>query len=198
MTFELKNLTMTSQLRDPNSAQFSALASEFCLNVSIALVFTFWCESSCVLLPVGIINHWYVWQDISMALLWKVYYFNHRIPSFKNTFKTLWKKENSLTTSIFSFFQKILLELSQTFIIISFKFTLSSANAFNLDKSKILSFGKVSIHYQISLIRMFYLFKSLCRQQSNGWLDRICLRNSRAHKEGKRVQFSSSKMFSSL
>ena len=35
MTFQLKNLTMTSQLQDPNSAQFKAIESEFCLNVSI-------------------------------------------------------------------------------------------------------------------------------------------------------------------
>ena len=55
--------------------------------------------------------------------------------------KTLWEKEKMLVTSIFSF-PTMFSTIPKTSFDILFKSFLSSANAFNLDLSKILSFGK--------------------------------------------------------
>ena len=54
--------------------------------------------------------------------------------------KTQWEKEKMLVTSIFSFSHSV--SYSKRYIIILETFNLSSANAFNLVMSKILSFGK--------------------------------------------------------
>ena len=61
-------------------------------------------------------------------------------PWRRRLWKTLWEKEKILATSIFSFTHHVFFTLPKTEIIISV--TLSSANAFNLVQSEILSFGK--------------------------------------------------------
>ena len=70
----------------------------------------------------------------------------HSILTFKDPWKevflkTLWEKEKMLVTSIFSFSHNVFYP-SKTNFNFSATFNLSSANAFNLDQSKNLSFGK--------------------------------------------------------
>ena len=55
--------------------------------------------------------------------------------------KTLWEKEKMPVTSIFSFSNNVFYPC-KTNVTFSAKFNLLSANAFNLDQSKNLSFGK--------------------------------------------------------
>ena len=62
-------------------------------------------------------------------------------PCTKSLLKSLWDKEKLLGTSIFSFSHNVS-TLSNSQVKGSVTFILSSANAFNLDQSKILSFGK--------------------------------------------------------
>ena len=59
----------------------------------------------------------------------------------RSLLKTLWEKEKLLVQAI-SPFHTLYSTLSKTEIIIFVTFNLSSANAFNLDQSKILSIGK--------------------------------------------------------
>ena len=64
--------------------------------------------------------------------------------------KTLWEKEKMLVTSIFSFSHNVFLPFPKTNSIFHSHF-LSSANALNLDQSKILSFGKeLSLLYSLN------------------------------------------------
>ena len=71
----------------------------------------------------------------------------HTVPTFKDPeTEDFWKgekekKEKMLVTSIFSFSHNVF-DPSQTKLIFSFTFILLSANASNLDQSKILSFGE--------------------------------------------------------
>ena len=60
--------------------------------------------------------------------------------------KTFWKREKVLVTSIFSFSQNVFCP-SETNFNFKVKFILLSAKAFNLDLSKILSFGKELIFH---------------------------------------------------
>ena len=60
--------------------------------------------------------------------------------------KTLWEKEKMLVTSIFSFSHNNFYPFQREFLYLSYIFNLSSASAFNLDQSKILSFGKELIY----------------------------------------------------
>ena len=59
-------------------------------------------------------------------------------PWERSLWKTLWEKEKMLVTSIFAFFHNVFYPSQIKF---SVTFVLSSANAFNIDKPKILSFG---------------------------------------------------------
>ena len=52
------------------------------------------------------------------------------------------EKEKMLVTSIFSFSHDVFYSIKKRKIVILATFYLASANAFNLDTSKILSFGK--------------------------------------------------------
>ena len=65
------------------------------------------------------------------------------------------RKEKMLITSIFSFSQDVFYPYQNKFEVLSH--ILSSVNAFNLDKSKILSFGKELILYLVKdfLLTMF-------------------------------------------
>ena len=71
----------------------------------------------------------------------------YRIPTYndiekKSLLKTLWEKEKMLVSSIFSFSHNVFLAVQKEFLFLSYIYILSSANLFNLDKSKILSFGE--------------------------------------------------------
>ena len=59
----------------------------------------------------------------------------------KNLLKTLWEKEKLLVTSNFSFSHSVFYPLRELSVISS-NLKLSSANSFNLEESKMLSFGK--------------------------------------------------------
>ena len=68
----------------------------------------------------------------------------HIIPTLKkNLWKTLWEKEKMLDPSIFSFSKVFSTPLKREFVIL-IQLNLSSANAFDLVKSKILWFDKGS------------------------------------------------------
>ena len=60
----------------------------------------------------------------------------------RRLWKILWEKEKMLVTSIISFFHIVFYPIKEIIIILR-TLILSSANAFNLDQAKILSFGKV-------------------------------------------------------
>ena len=64
--------------------------------------------------------------------------------------KHCWKKEKMLMTSI-SPFPTMFSTLLKTSFDFLFEFTLPSANGFNMDQSKILSFGKDLTHYHTML-----------------------------------------------
>ena len=64
----------------------------------------------------------------------------------KSLLKTLWEKEKLLITSNFSFSHSVFYPLRELSIISS-NLKLSSANSFNLEESKMLSFGKGLISF---------------------------------------------------
>ena len=62
--------------------------------------------------------------------------------------KTLWEKGENAGTQHFLLFPAMFSTLAKTSFNFSNKFILSSANAFNLDQSKILSYGEELIEKQ--------------------------------------------------
>ena len=68
----------------------------------------------------------------------------------KNLLKTLWEKEKMLVTSIFSFSRNVFYPSQKEFLCLSHIY-LSSAKASNLDKSKILLFGKGNLDSLVHL-----------------------------------------------
>ena len=60
----------------------------------------------------------------------------------KNAFENIVGKGENAVTSIFSFSHSVFYDILKTNFNILVTFMLSSANALNLDQSKILSFGK--------------------------------------------------------
>ena len=60
----------------------------------------------------------------------------------KSLLKPLWEKEKELVTSIFSFSQNIFHSSKNRFQFLSQIYILLSADAFSLDQTTILSFGK--------------------------------------------------------
>ena len=79
-----------------------------------------------------------VFKNLLLTLYHKIMTFNDL---YKKLLKTLWENEKMLVTTISSFSHNVFYP-SQIKINFSVAFNLSSANAFNLDQSKILSFGK--------------------------------------------------------
>ena len=59
----------------------------------------------------------------------------------RGLWKTLWEKKKMLVTSIFSFSHSVFYSIKKKIVILAM-FKMSSANAFNLVMSKLLSFGK--------------------------------------------------------
>ena len=91
--------------------------------------------------------------------------FDHTILTFndpkKEAFlKTLWEKEKMLITSIFSTMFSTIPEPNLNF---SFTSILSSANAFNMDRSKILSVSKEFTLFKTTDFKLFKL--KVCRRQ---------------------------------
>ena len=76
--------------------------------------------------------------------------FYHTILTFnkRSLLKTLWEKEEMLVTSIFSFSHNVFYPSQNKFQFFSHIY-LSSANAFSLNQSKILSFGKELIVFSV-------------------------------------------------
>ena len=72
-------------------------------------------------------------------------------PWKRSLLKTLWEMEKMLVISIFSISH--VFSPSQSKFNFSAKFNLSSANAFNLDQPKILSFGQELMHLSDALHR---------------------------------------------
>ena len=96
----------------------------------------------------------------------------HTIPTFnepKNEafWKHCRKKEKMLVTSIFSF-STMFSTLSKTEIIIWATFILSSANAFNLVTSRILSFGKELKNFADENLKATYMIIFLSKGGGGG------------------------------
>ena len=75
----------------------------------------------------------------------------------QRAFENIGEKQKMLQTSIFSFFHDVFY-LSQINLNISFTFILLSANAFNMDQSKTLSFGEDFTNLSDWVICCFQLF----------------------------------------
>ena len=75
-------------------------------------------------------------------------------------FEILCENWEMLVTCIFSFSHNVFLQSKRKFIILV-TFHLSSANAFSLDQSKILSFGKELTLYQTTFFLDWIKFKAL-------------------------------------
>ena len=73
----------------------------------------------------------------------------------KSLLKTLWEKEKLLVTSNFSFSHNVFYPLRELSVISS-NLKLSSANSFNLEESKMLSFGKGLNTCNTILIEIFF------------------------------------------
>ena len=78
-------------------------------------------------------------KDVTLTFYNTITTFNYPVQA--TIWKKLWEKEKMLVTSIFSFSHNVFYPSQDKFQFLSL-FFLSSANAFNLDLTKILSFRK--------------------------------------------------------
>ena len=85
----------------------------------------------------SLVNKYHITNDLTLY---------HTIPTFndpkKDSFGKHWEKEKMLVTNIFSFSRSLFYSIKERNHLILIIFSLSSAKAFNLNKSNLLTFGK--------------------------------------------------------